>query len=68
MASSYDYQNLLKYNTQGQNTHRSDLPEIVDGFYRNEAFAGIKPVKGMRQAATAAGHRRIKTIDNSVAP
>ena len=42
------------------------LPQMIDGFKRNEAFAGIKPSIGARQSNTAnAGHRRMKTMDHS---
>jgi len=39
---------------------------MIDGFKRNEAFAGIKPSIGARQSLTAnAGHRRMKTMDSN---
>ena len=38
---------------------RQNLPQLIDGYKRNEAFAGIKPF----QCRTAkGGHRRNKTL------
>lgn len=69
MASTFDYQTMLQtkrqYYSHAQNTDRSELPQVIDGFKRNEAFAGIKPMNGPRNVATAAasGHRRTNTLD-----
>ena len=59
--SSRGGQRDIPHRINKSNAPQTQLPQLIDGYERNEAFAGIK--KNNRQAMTAgAHHRRFKTI------